>query len=142
VVPTLSIPVVPDCLLVGASFPFSAALTGLADTRVAWSVQESGSGATIDAAGRFTAPAAPGTCHVVATSLADATLTAMAAVPVRYGTLAPGAAPSADLTVTDLAYLMGAMGSQAGARRYNPGADFDGDGSISLDDLKLFLASF
>src|SRR5262245_30290504 len=39
-------------------------------TDVIWSVQESGGG-TVDSSGQYTAPTAPGTYHIVATSVAD-----------------------------------------------------------------------
>ena len=60
---------------VGRKQPFAASAA------VTWSVMES-SGGTIDAAGVFTAPTTPGTYHVVATSSADASLTASATVTV------------------------------------------------------------
>ena len=47
-----------------------------------WSVQEGASGGTIDATGRYTAPTAAGTYHVVATSVADPTKTDAAVVRV------------------------------------------------------------
>jgi hypothetical protein len=65
-----------------ASVAFSAAVTGTADTRVAWSIEEGAPGGSVSAAGLYTAPAAPGTYHVVATALADATRKAAAPVAV------------------------------------------------------------
>ena len=55
---------------------FTATVTGTGtgqSTAVTWSVQEGAAGGSIDAAGKYTAPATPGTFHVVATSVADAT---------------------------------------------------------------------
>jgi len=60
---------------------FSATVTGTLNTAVNWSVAEAGGG-TIDASGLYTAPAAAGTFHVVATAQADTTKTASLAVTV------------------------------------------------------------
>ena len=62
---------------------FSAQVTGDNDTAVVWSVQEGSSGGFVDANGLYTAPAAGGTFHVVATSHADPTRSATATVTVR-----------------------------------------------------------
>ena len=43
---------------------------------VTWSVQEGAAGGSVDASGRYTAPGTPGTFHVVATSVADASKSA------------------------------------------------------------------
>jgi hypothetical protein len=69
---------------VGGTAAFTAAVTGTTSgqsTAVTWSVQESGGG-TVDSSGHYTAPATPGTFHVVATSLADTSKQASAAVTV------------------------------------------------------------
>jgi lysophospholipase L1-like esterase len=67
---------------------FAAAVTGSVDTSVTWSVLESGGG-TIDATGRYVAPAAAGAYHVVATSKADPTKSGQAAVSVTTVTPPP-----------------------------------------------------
>ena len=59
---------------------FAAAVTGTAETGVNWTIRE-GTG-SVSAAGLFTAPAAAGTYHVVATSVADPTKSAAATVTV------------------------------------------------------------
>lgn len=59
---------------------FHATVTGSADQAVTWSVQEGAGGGSIASNGTYTAPAAAGTYHVVATSHADAS--AQASVPV------------------------------------------------------------
>lgn len=63
------------------SLLFTATVTGSADTAVTWAVVEAGGG-TITAGGVYTAPAAPGTYHVAATSHADPAKSATAAVAV------------------------------------------------------------
>lgn len=65
----------------GATLTFQAAATG-ADARVTWSVAEGEAGGAITTAGVYTAPAAAGVYHVVATSVADARATATATVTV------------------------------------------------------------
>lgn len=77
----------------GDSLVFSARVTGAANTAVRWSIQEGAAGGAITSAGVYTAPAASiGKFHVVATCVADATVTAVAAVDVQPpGTTAKGA---------------------------------------------------
>jgi hypothetical protein len=65
----------------GGSARFTASVSGTDDGRVAWSVREGAAGGTVDESGIYTAPAAAGTFHVVATSVpfpavsTDATVT-------------------------------------------------------------------
>jgi len=66
----------------GASKAFTCSVSGAADTACTWSVQEGASGGGITAAGVYTAPSAAGGYHVVATSHADPTKSATAAVTV------------------------------------------------------------
>lgn len=65
----------------GTTVQLFATVTGTADTAVAWRVVEPGGG-TVDASGLYRAPAAAGTFHVQATSHADASVSALAAVVV------------------------------------------------------------
>jgi len=65
---------------------FAATVTGTADTAVTWSLAEGSAGGTVSATGLYTAPAAPGTYHVVVRSVeggvqATATVVVTAAVP-------------------------------------------------------------
>ncbi len=69
-------------LMTGGTQSFAATVTGAADPSVAWSVQEGVAGGTITSAGVYTAPAAAGVYHVVATSNADPTKRATAIVTV------------------------------------------------------------
>ncbi len=68
-------------MLTGATATFTATVTGAASSGVYWSVQEPGGG-TITTGGLYTAPATPGTYHVVATSVSDPTKSATATVSV------------------------------------------------------------
>jgi hypothetical protein len=90
---------------------FSASVAGAADTSVDWSVQEGAAGGTVTPAGLYTAPQDAGTYHVVATSRADRTRSAVAAVTVTdrilsvtvtpaQTTVAPGATAQLTATVT------------------------------------------
>lgn len=66
----------------GGTLQFSATVTGASDLRVLWSITEGATGGTITADGVYAAPAHSGTFHVVATSQADPSRTAVATVGV------------------------------------------------------------
>jgi large repetitive protein len=59
---------------------FTATVTGATDTSVTWSVEEGSSGGTVNGSGLYSAPSVLGTFHVVATSNADGTQSAIATV--------------------------------------------------------------
>ena len=72
---------------------FRAAVTGSAESRVTWSIQEGSAGGSVDN-GQYTAPGSPGVFHVVVTSVADSTKRATATVtvtgtPLPADTVAP-----------------------------------------------------
>jgi hypothetical protein len=72
----------------GDQYAFSATVRGtVLNTTVTWSVQEGASGGLIFPDGVYRAPAAGGTFHVVATSVADPTKSAIAQVTVNHVTL-------------------------------------------------------
>lgn len=75
--PSISISPMNPNILVGQSQVFTANIQNLSDTRVAWSVQEETGGtiASTDAGGLYTAPWPTGIYHVVATAVADPSLT-------------------------------------------------------------------
>ncbi len=52
----------------GGTVPFSAAVAGVPEAEVTWSVEEA-DGGSVDATGRYTAPASTGTFHVLASTL-------------------------------------------------------------------------
>ncbi|HEX9052994.1 MAG TPA: endo-1,4-beta-xylanase [Anaeromyxobacter sp.] len=81
--PVVAIAVAPSTasMQAGATLQFSASVTGSSDTGVAWSVAETTGGA-VSTSGLYTAPATPGTYHVVATSHADPSKTSSATVAV------------------------------------------------------------
>ncbi len=66
----------------GGSVSFAAAVTGTANTAVTWSIQEGAPGGSVNTSGLYTAPVTAGAYHVVATSQADTTKSAAAAVTV------------------------------------------------------------
>ncbi|HET6413628.1 MAG TPA: hypothetical protein VFG53_16325 [Anaeromyxobacter sp.] len=72
-------------VLAGGTATFTATVTNLANSSVTWSIQET-SGCGSISAGVYTAPGAAATCHVVATSVADATKTDVATVIVTIPT--------------------------------------------------------
>ena len=81
--PVVSIAISPatTSLQVGQQRQFTASVTGTANTAVTWNVVEAGGG-SVSGAGLYTTPAAPGTFHVRATSVADSTKSAQATVTV------------------------------------------------------------
>jgi hypothetical protein len=82
---------------------FTAGVTGSTDTAVTWTVQEA-AGGTIDSAGNYTAPSAPGVFHVVATSSATPSVSGTATVTVTTQ-------PPATVSIT---VLPGIAGVQTG----------------------------
>jgi hypothetical protein len=61
---------------------FTANVVGTADLRVTWAVAEGAAGGSVTANGTYTAPAALGRYHVVVTSVADSSKSAVANVTV------------------------------------------------------------
>ncbi len=80
VTPVVAVAVSPASASVsaGATFQFTASVTGSANTAVTWST----TGGTVSASGLYTAPATAGTCTVTATSVADPTKSALSTVTV------------------------------------------------------------
>ena len=76
------------------SFTFAATVTGTTNTAVTWSVQEGSAGGTVTTGGVYTAPSSAGTYHVVATSQADPTQSAVATVAVTDKIVSVAIAPS------------------------------------------------
>lgn len=64
---------------------FAAQVLGTTNSAVSWSIQEGAAGGTVNGAGVYTSPGAPGTYHVIAASQADPTQTATVAVTVQAG---------------------------------------------------------
>jgi hypothetical protein len=86
------------------SVTFSAQVYGTADLSTSW--RTDAAGGSIDAAGHFTAPLVPGVYHVVASSVADATASAVATV-----TVLPTSTSPADLGSLPLGAFPGCEGS-------------------------------
>jgi hypothetical protein len=67
---------------------FTATIQGSANQAVTWSIQEGAAGGSITGTGAYTAPATPGTYHVIATSQADSSQSATATITVQAGNAA------------------------------------------------------
>ncbi len=95
--PTVAVAITPPSAAINScqSATFTATVTGTTNTAVTWSVQEGAAGGTVTAAGVYTAPSSAGTYHVVATSQADATKSAVATVTVTDKIVSVAVAPSA-----------------------------------------------
>ncbi len=111
--PAVSVAVAPATATLGRgmSTTFAATVSYAANTAVAWSVVEAGGG-SVTTGGVYTAPSTLGTYHVRATSVADPTKFAEAAVSVVAPTvavspttfaLAPGGSTAFTATITNAA---------------------------------------
>jgi lysophospholipase L1-like esterase len=82
--PSVDVAVSPVTVAVATSATqhFAATVTGSSETAVTWSVREATDCGAISSAGDYAAPGAAATCHVVATSVADPSKTAVATVIV------------------------------------------------------------
>jgi hypothetical protein len=100
---------------------FTATVTNAQNTAVTWSVQEGAAGGSIASNGTYTAPSTAGAYHVVATSVADGTATAVATVTVSdhilsvavspaTATIAPGGTAQFTATVTTTCGTFAAAG--------------------------------
>jgi hypothetical protein len=92
--PQITIAPVTATLPPGGTGTFAATVSGLTNTAVNFTIQES-AGGLINSAGLYTAPAAPGLYHVVATSIEETTVTASA--PVTVTTSSSGFTPTGSL---------------------------------------------
>ena len=113
-------------LILGGALRFSAAVTGAVNRAVQWRVQE-GTGGTIDVSGTYTAPADPGSFHIIATSVADPTVSGIASVTVTatpaIGVYVSPKAPTVTAGQTQVfsATVTGTTGSQSGAVTWRVG---------------------
>ncbi len=124
----------PKTLLVGATFTFAANVTNAPNTNVTWSVQEGSAGGSVTSGGLYTAPATPGTYHVVATSVFSGTTPGSATVNVKTLDLNGDGV----VDVLDILELTKRIGSViAGDLAL---ADLNGDGAIDDLDLAILLA--
>ncbi len=82
--PVISVAVEPADLTLppGGSRLFTAVVSASDNPSVTWEVVEGAAGGSVDPGGAYTAPEAPGTYHVVATSVADPTKRAEATVRI------------------------------------------------------------
>lgn len=93
VVVTVAVTPSPAAVDACRTLAFTATVTGASDRSVAWSVQEGAPGGTITTAGVYTAPADAGTYHVVATSNADPSRSAVVPVAVADRILGVAVSP-------------------------------------------------
>jgi hypothetical protein len=80
--PAISVSIAPATanVVAGGRVAFTATVAGTTDQGVLWSVAEGQTGGSVDATGKYTAPATSGSYHIVATSHADSTRSATALV--------------------------------------------------------------
>jgi len=127
-------------VLVKDAFVFTAAVANAADRTVSWSVQEGGAGGTVTAGGAYTAPAAAGTFHVVATANQDGTTrgTAVVTVPPVSVAVAPAsrslmvgesAAFTATVTNASIGTVAWSVAEGAAGGAVTPGGVYTAPGS-------------
>lgn len=100
--PIVAVSVTPSTASVttGAASQFTASVTGSSNTAVTWSIQEGSTGGAVSASGLYTAPAMPGTFHVVATSNADTTKSATGTIAVTITPVTPPVPTASWINVT------------------------------------------
>jgi len=88
-VPAITVSISPNhiAMTTGESFSFTASVAGSANQAISWTVLEASAGGSISTTGKYTAPAAFGTFHVVATSQASSSQSAQAVVTVQQASV-------------------------------------------------------
>lgn len=111
--PSISISPMNPNLLVGQSQIFTANIQNLSDTRIAWSVQEENGGtiASTDSGGVYTAPWPTGLYHVVATSVAQPSLSTNTMVSVTAKFAFVQEVPSGDAVPYSMTPMFGTLGT-------------------------------
>ena len=109
---------------------FTATVTGSSDTSVIWTIQEAPAGGTVTNSGLYSAPGAVGLYHVVATSNADNTQSAMATIAlpgfVTWGLNTPRESTDATLLPNGKILFTGGVGpscASTSAEVYDPTID-------------------
>jgi hypothetical protein len=123
---------------------FTAAVTGTSNTGVTWSVKEGSTGGSITSSGVYTAPSVAGTYHVVATSNADPTQSAIALVIVNpgagqmiLGPLTTSFHSGATATLLSTGKVLISGGNTANAELYTPSTNaFSSTGSLTSSDYR------
>ncbi|EPX57522.1 hypothetical protein D187_009796 [Cystobacter fuscus DSM 2262] len=120
---------------VDGTYDLSSLLTQGANPLLLWNVQEGRICGTVSSTGVYTAPAAPGLCHVLITHKQDARSSARVDVRVYTADL------NGDRVVDgeDLARLAQSWGTRASSTTT---ADLDASGSVDDSDVTLFLSQF
>jgi hypothetical protein len=135
----ISITPTPITVSTQARQTFTATVTGTSDRGVTWSIEEGPVGGTLDAEGTYTAPASPGTFHVVATSRANPTRSARATVTVTRSYVASVAISPALPTVVTGQFLP--FAAQVSGVFYSADIDWSvleaGGGAITRDGLYI-----
>jgi hypothetical protein len=120
VVGGIQVTVTPSAMTVvpGSTFTLNATVTGTANTNVTWTIQEGAAGGTIanpteDGDPVYTAPASPGTYHLIATSAASPTSFATLTVTVASATIVINPATAVTLTGGTFNFQAFTTGNQA-----------------------------
>ena len=143
--PTVTVAVSPKAvaLATGATQQFTGTVTGAANT-VAWSVVEASGCGSVNASGRYTAPAAAATCHVKATSTASTSAADTATVTVTAtttGTVSVAMSPATATLVAGTTRQLAATVTGAANTVTWSMVETSGCGSVSTSGLYSAPAS-
>jgi|GEM_PF-151221 len=136
----VSVTIAPPLVVVpvGGSAAFTASVAKAVNTSVLWTLREGNICGAITAAGLYSAPQAPGLCHVTATSVADTRASDTATVQVYTADI------NGDRLVDgeDLGRLAQAYGSTTSDAAYSEDSDLDVSGAVDDTDVTLFVSQF
>jgi hypothetical protein len=137
--PRIQLPLGPLRVPPKGSLLLAAAIEGLADPTVDWSVQEGASGGSVDAHGRYSAPSIPGNYHVVATSHATTSLTGTVTIQVQASGTTLAITPGSSYLMTNGSLTLVAKAN--GAATYEVSWEMtEGPAAGSVDSKGRFFA--
>lgn len=115
----------------GATQNFTATVSG-SDPRVQWSIAEGDAGGSVNGRGLYQAPFSAGVYHLVATSVADGSRSAVAVITVPAETLSVAVTPALSTLRSDQTVQLTASVSGSAEKRVYWSAD---KGSVTQDGL-------
>ena len=122
-------------VVTSATQQFVATVTGSTNTSVTWSVAEASGCGSITQAGLYTAPAAAANCQVVATSQANGTASATAAVTVSL----PGTYVTPSPVTGDVVVAMDASSNTQAISPWIYGLNAVGQGDYNVPSIEKYI---
>jgi hypothetical protein len=135
--PVASIAINPSVVTVasGGMVSFTATVAGVSNSAVAFSIREGATGGTVTQAGVYTAPAAIGRYHVIATSMASPTTNAVATVTVVDSGVRVSLSPQTATVISGQSTRFTAIVTGTANTAVNYAVTSAGGGSISSTGL-------